>query len=434
MPVTIATTPRLGVPLRPLRRSSSDCILGGVCAGIAVRMGVRGRTLRIAFTISAFIFGLGLLLYVACWLVMTRSGEDQSIGQRVSHQRRNTRIVVLAIIVAMGLLLTVHSIAYQPFGAVHRVGAFQAGSSFVWTILFSAVAVVAIWRGASPDERVHLQGLLNAAPVVGTASSRGWKAVALRIIPGVILVVVGLRIMNQIGGVWGAAVPALIGAMALLFGVLIILAPWWLQTVRDLSSERRERVRVEERASMVAHIHDSVLQTLTLIERAAGSEVNVVRLARAQERELRQWLFDPNFANDSNKSPESFAALLATIENDVENDYGVKVELVVVGDCGADEGVRALAAAGREAAINAAKWSGASMISIFGEVEPATLSLFVRDTGSGFDLTTVASDRQGIALSIRQRMSQHGGEATINSTVGTGTEVQLRLARSTPHA
>jgi signal transduction histidine kinase len=396
-------------------------------------MGLRERTIRIAFTISAFVFGLGLLLYVALWLFMTRSGEDQSIAQRISHQRRETEIILLAAVVVLGLALSVHSIAFQHGGPFQRGGPFQGNSSFVWTILLSAVAVLAIWRGASPDERVHLQGLVNAAPVVGKASSRGWKAVVLRVVPGVVLVVVGLRIMNRIGGIWGAAVPALIGAMVLLFGVFVLLAPWWLQMVRDLSSERRERVRIEERASMVAHIHDSVLQTLTLIERAAGSESDVVRLARAQERELRQWLFDPDFDNHSNEAPESFAALLATIERDVENDYGVRVELVVVGDCSADEDVRALTAAGREAAINAAKWSGASMISIFGEVEPAALSLFVRDTGSGFDPSGVASDRQGIALSIRQRMAQHGGQATINSTLGAGTEVQLRLARSVAH-
>jgi signal transduction histidine kinase len=430
MPVTISPKPKLGVPLRPLRRSSTDGILGGICAGIAVRMGVRERTIRIVFSISAFVFGLGLLLYMALWLFMARSGEHQSIGQRISHQRRETEILLLAVIVVLGIALSVHSIAFHHGGPLRHGWFFQGNSSFVWAILLSAVAILAIWRGTSSEERVHLQGLVNAAPVVGKASSRGWKAVALRVIPGVILVVVGLRIMNRIGGVWGAAVPALIGAMVLLFGVFVLLAPWWLQMVRDLSSERRERVRIEERASMVAHIHDSVLQTLTLIERAAGSEVDVVRLARAQERELRQWLFDPNFDRDSKKAPESFAALLATIERDVENDYGVKVELVVVGDCSADENVRALVAAGREAAINAAKWSGASIISIFGEVEPAALSLFVRDTGSGFDLASVASDRQGIALSIRQRMSQHGGEATINTTIGTGTEVQLRLARS----
>jgi signal transduction histidine kinase len=178
---------------------------------------------------------------------------------------------------------------------------------------------------------------------------------------------------------------------------------------------------------MVAHLHDSVLQTLTLIERAAANESDVVRLARNQERELRQWLFSPETLTNASTS---FVGLVGAIEHDVENDYGVRVELVTVGDCVPDERVVALVAAGREAAINAAKWSEASSVSIFAEVEPTTISLFVRDRGVGFDLDAISADRQGIALSIRQRMSQLGGEAFINTAVGSGTEVQLVMPRS----
>jgi signal transduction histidine kinase len=186
-------------------------------------------------------------------------------------------------------------------------------------------------------------------------------------------------------------------------------------------------VRAEERAAMVAHLHDSVLQTLTLIERAAANGGDVTRLARNQERELRQWLFSPEtIANSST----SFVGLVGAIEHDVENDYGVKVELVTVGDCVPDERVLALVAAGREAAINAAKWSEASSVSIFTEVEPKSISLFVRDRGVGFDSDAIPADRQGVALSIRQRMAQFGGESIINTSVGAGTEVQLVMPRS----
>jgi signal transduction histidine kinase len=178
---------------------------------------------------------------------------------------------------------------------------------------------------------------------------------------------------------------------------------------------------------MVAHLHDSVLQTLTLIERAAANESDVVRLARNQERELRQWLFSPETVTNA---ATSFVGLVGAIEHDVENDYGVRVELVTVGDCVPDERVTAIVAAGREAAINAAKWSEATSVSIFTEVEPTTISLFVRDRGVGFDLDAIPADRQGIALSIRQRMSQFGGEVFINTDVGAGTEVQLVMPRS----
>ena len=178
---------------------------------------------------------------------------------------------------------------------------------------------------------------------------------------------------------------------------------------------------------MVAHLHDSVLQTLTLIERAAANESDVVRLARNQERELRQWLFSPETVTNASTS---FVGLVGAIEHDVENDYGVRVELVTVGDCVPDERATTLVAAGREAAINAAKWSQAQSVSIFTEVEPNSISFFVRDRGVGFDLDAIPADRQGIALSIRQRMSHLGGEAFINTTVGSGTEVQLVMPRS----
>jgi signal transduction histidine kinase len=418
MPVTTASKPILGVPQLPLRRSSSGGVLGGVCAGLAVRLGVRDRTIRVMFSVGALFFGFGLLLYVVVWLFLTRSGEDASIGSRLASKRRRARSLLLSLVVILAVLALLNALNLRGTGG------------FAWSLALSAIGLFAIWHGSSPEEKAHLEGLINAAPVMGAASSRGWKALVLRVVPGIVLVVVGLQILNRIGGVWGAAVPALLGAVVLLVGLLVLLAPWWLQNVRDLSSERRERVRIEERASMVAHIHDSVLQTLTLIERAAASESDVIRLARAQERELRQWLFNPDSVGISAPTDGSFATLLGAVENDVENDYGVKVQLVVVGDCPSDEKTRLLVAAGREAAINAAKWSTASTVSIFGEVEPAKVSLFVRDTGKGFDPDAVASDRQGIVLSIKQRMAQIGGATTIRSTLGHGTEVELVLPRA----
>jgi signal transduction histidine kinase len=178
---------------------------------------------------------------------------------------------------------------------------------------------------------------------------------------------------------------------------------------------------------MVAHLHDSVLQTLTLIERAAANEADVVRLARNQERELRQWLFSPETVTNASTS---FVGLVGAIEHDIENDYGVRVELVTVGDCVPDDRVTTMVAAAREAAINSAKWSEATSVSIFTEVEPAVISIFVRDRGVGFDVDAIPADRQGVALSIRQRMTQLGGDAVIATEVGSGTEVQLVMPRS----
>ena len=182
---------------------------------------------------------------------------------------------------------------------------------------------------------------------------------------------------------------------------------------------------------MAAHLHDSVLQTLLLIQKSATQPAEVVRLARNQERELRHWLFDPPQRHAHADGADSFAAVASDIERDVEEDYGIGVELIVVGDCGLDDALRALLAAGREAAVNAAKWSGTTNISIFAEVEPETVSLFVRDVGVGFDPDTVGDDHKGIAHSIVERMARHGGRATIRSAAGAGTEVELVMARAT---
>jgi len=178
-------------------------------------------------------------------------------------------------------------------------------------------------------------------------------------------------------------------------------------------------------------VHDSVLQTLALIQKNADQPQKVVQLARAQERELRSWLFDGRVGGDED---ETLVAAIRRLESEVESAHGVPVESVIVGDCPLDDDLRALVAAGREAAVNAAKWSGAPVISLYLEVEPNAVSLFVRDRGVGFDPGAVAADRRGLAESVRGRMARHGGTATVTSAPGRGTEVELRLARSTSRA
>ena len=415
MSITTASHAVVGSPLRPLRRGRDNCILGGVCGGFATRLGIKERNVRVIFALLTLFFGLGVLLYMTFWLVVTRSGEKHSIIQQIFQNRREAQFVLIAFIATLMLIITLQSTGSR------------TSDGFGWPLLMSAFAAFAVWRGASRDERSHLTDFLNSAPVIGSALSKSRKVIVLRVAIGAGLVIVGLHQLNHLGGVWGSAGSALIGTVVLVIGVAVIFAPWWLQNVRELTSERRERVRIEERAAMAAHLHDSVLQTLTLIERAAANEGDVVRLARNQERELRQWLFSPETRTDA---PTSFVGLVGAVEHDVENDYGVRVELVTVGDCVPDERVTTLVAAGREAAINAAKWSQAASISIFTEVETNSISVFIRDRGIGFDLDAIPADRRGIALSIRQRMSQLGGEAFINTTLGTGTEVQLVMPRS----
>jgi signal transduction histidine kinase len=227
-----------------------------------------------------------------------------------------------------------------------------------------------------------------------------------------------------------AMLRALGGVALVLAGVVLVLGPWWLRIARDLVVERQARARAEERADMAARVHDSVLQTLALIQRRADDPQKVVQLARAQERELRSWLFDGRAPGSIDGQGVTLAAGVRLIQQEVEAQHGVIVEAVTVGDCELDDDLSALLAAAREATVNAVKWSGASVVSIFAEVEPAEVSLFVRDRGRGFDPDAVPSDRKGLAESVRARMARRGGSATIRSAAGEGTEVSLTMPRA----
>jgi signal transduction histidine kinase len=417
--VSIESPPRavIGTPHRPFRRGVDNAILGGVCGGLAIRLGVNERTIRIIFSLLALVSGVGLLLYMLLWLTLPRANETQSIAHRLLGRRRELHRALFGLILVVGFIIVLDRLGIPNLGI------------YTWPFLLSLAALIGVWRGATPVEHKHLEELVRSAPLIRVPASPTKKNLLLRVLLGTVLVLLGLRTLSRLHGVWGGTTPVLFGTIILIAGVLILLAPWWLATLNELSGERRARVRVEERANVAAHLHDSVLQTLTLIERAAGDESAVVRLARNQERELRQWLFDPDH-RVADDEVGTYSSLLHAIEGEIESDYGVKVELVVVGDCAADDDVLALVAAGREAAINAARWSEAPLVSIYAEVEPTAVSLFVRDQGKGFDTEAIPHDRQGIALSIRQRMCQHGGSSSLKSTPGVGTEVQLSLPRT----
>jgi signal transduction histidine kinase len=242
---------------------------------------------------------------------------------------------------------------------------------------------------------------------------------------------VGIVELSRTGSFSGAALGVLVGTVLFVGGFLVIFAPWWIRTLRELSTERRERVRAQERADMAAHVHDSVLQTLSLIQKAAGDPREVVRLARSEERELRHWLFDPERLGRHGQRPESLAEAAAVIEREVEDSYGVGVEFIIVGDCPMDDGVAALVGACHAATVNAAKWSGCEQVAVFIEVEPGTVSAYVRDVGIGFEPALVPDDRQGIACSMVERMERVGGSVTVQSAPGAGTEVELKLPRAT---
>ncbi|HYL51104.1 MAG TPA: ATP-binding protein, partial [Acidimicrobiia bacterium] len=191
---------------------------------------------------------------------------------------------------------------------------------------------------------------------------------------------------------------------------------------------RRERIRADERAEVAAHLHDSVLQTLALVQRRANDPREVVRLARMQERELRSWLLAGGGPADTNGSA-SLGVALEEVAAAVEAERGVPVEVVRVRDCPFD-GMEALVLAAREAIVNAAQHSGANSVSVYLEVEADEATIFVRDRGSGFELGGVPDDRGGIRNSIVGRMTRAGGHAAVRSTPGEGTDVELVLPRA----
>jgi signal transduction histidine kinase len=260
------------------------------------------------------------------------------------------------------------------------------------------------------------------------AGSMSRRPLLLRVGAGVVLGIGGI-VLLVMGHTTKAALRPVGGALLVLAAIVVIFGPWWIALVRDLMSERQARALAEERAQMAAHVHDSVLQTLALIQRSADDPQHVVRLARAQERELRSWLFEGRppvtFSDDATTLSEGVSVL----QREVEASHGITVQVVMVGDCPLSDGLRALLDASREATVNAAKWSGAPQVSLYAEVEADVVMLFVRDRGPGFDPGAVPGDRQGIAQSIRARMIRFGGTAVIRSAPGEGAEVELSMPR-----
>jgi signal transduction histidine kinase len=265
--------------------------------------------------------------------------------------------------------------------------------------------------------------------VLGLAEGGRRSHSLLRIAAAVLLLVVGLGLLLA-GRTPHALLQPVAGVVLVMAAIVVGLGPWWLRIARDLVMERQARARAEERADMAARVHDSVLQTLALIQRRADQPQQVIQLARAQERELRSWLFDGPPPGSVAGQAMTLAAGVRLIQQEVEAQHEIAVEAVTVGDCELDDDLSALLAAAREATVNAAKWSGAPVVSLFAEVEPTEVVLFVRDRGRGFDPETVPGDRKGLAESIHARITRRGGSATIRSAPGEGTEVSLVMPRA----
>jgi signal transduction histidine kinase/phage shock protein PspC (stress-responsive transcriptional regulator) len=380
-------------------------VVAGVAGGVAAHLRLPVRAVRLAFVLTAISGGFGVVVYIWLWALVPTGGEtaaaDAPSGARNSSRRgSSTRlgdVVVGGLLLAGGLVVLGGQIGWQvPLGALLPLFVVLGGAALVYTQL---------------DE---VQGSRWAS---GGASGR---VTALRVAVGVVLVLGGvlLAVVGSTDVAYAGRV--LVAVAAMLGGALLVLAPWGIRLWRDLGAEREARVRDAERADIAAHLHDSVLQTLALIQRSSDDAAQVVRLARAQERDLRSWLYGGVAAAGTLEGRVRSAA------EDVEDLHGVAVDLVVVGDRPLDERGEALVAALREAMVNAVRHAGAPVM-VYVETGPDGVEAFVRDRGPGFDLAAVAGDRHGVRESIIARMQRHGGTAVVRSLPGEGTEVRLAL-------
>jgi signal transduction histidine kinase len=371
---------------------------------------------RIVFVVGGVLSGgFVALVYLIAWLFLPMAGAEANIASKAMSDRRG---IALAAGLASLLLLGI------PVASALHAG--WLGNS-AWSLVVGSAALVLIWRNAPQDEQALIRRL--AEPLLGLTAGRRKTGLVLRCLAAIMLAVGGVAALQSAHENIRLLQP-LAGVGLLISAVVVLFGPWWLRIARDLVIERQARIRAEERADVAARVHDSVLQTLALIQRRADQPQQVIQLARAQERELRSWLFDGRAPGSIDGTDMTFAGGVKLIQQEVEAQHGIAVEAVTVGDCPLDDDLSALLAAAREATVNAAKWSGADVVALFAEVEPREVSLYVRDRGKGFDPAAVPADRKGLAESVHARMTRRGGSATVRSALGEGTEVALTMPRA----
>ncbi len=352
-------------------RDRANGVVAGVAAGIGRALEVDPTLVRLLFALLSLAGGAGIALYLAGALLMPSAAGERTSGKRT------------AIGLALLLLATIAAL-----NGLGLPGFLQAAAAL------GAAGVFFLWR--------------RRQRLVGTA----------------LLVVAALLLLTR--GETGAGGPLLTPA-AFAGGLLLVVGPWLWRTAQERDAERTRRIRSEERAEVAARVHDSVLQTLALVQREADDPKRVAQLARRQERELRGWLYPEGqlFQEDT------LVAAIGNAAAEVEELHGVKVEVASAGNAPLDDDARAVVLAAREAMANAARFSGADEVSVYAEAEPDAINVFVRDRGAGFDRSAVPAERRGIAESIEGRMARHGGTATVTTTPGEGTEVALTLPRET---
>ena len=406
--VTIGGVQQQPVPATApkLFRATRGRMVAGVARGLAEHLGIDVLIVRIAFVVLTFAGGAGIAMYAAFWAFVPAAGvtaarvDGQLPAKRDRFGERGQYLALGALTV--GGVLIVQSLGLGLPGAL------------LWPLALTGFGAAVLWRQADETQRLRWRQ---------AAAGRARLPALPTTIGGALLVLAGAATFLAYHGQLRQVRNGLLATVVLVTGVAVITGPWWLGTVRALSSERRARIREQERAEIAAHLHDSVLHTLALIQRHVEDPREVQRLARSQERELRGWLYRP--AVDQEKD---FGRVLERIVAEVEDAHGVTIESVVVGECAVNEGLVATLQAAREAMVNAAKHAGTGSISVYAEIEPGKVTLFVRDRGHGFDPDAIPEDRLGVKESILGRMERHGGKAFLRTSPGEGTEVRLEMS------
>lgn len=398
-------------------RSRGDRVLGGVAGGLARRLGVDALLVRIGFVVLAAAGGLGVLAYLLLWALLEEEPVDEPADgplpwawpPRPAVPLSPRRLIALGLMALGGLLL------------VRRLGLWL-GDGLVWPIVLVAAGSAIVWaRGTADTGARRARRGPDRAPPPSVVSA---PASPLRIALGTLLALAGVAGFLAANVTLSAVRDLGLALLAATIGLGLLLAPWLWRLATQLTAERRERIRQEERAELAAHLHDSVLQTLALIQRASDRPRRMVALARRQERELRAWLYGGATARPT----ATLAGAVASLGEEVETTHGIEVEVVVVGDAELDAALEALLGAVREACVNTAKHAGVGRVDVYVEAaDDEQVVAFVRDRGRGFDPDAVAADRRGIRDSIVGRLARHGGTAAVVSRPGEGTEVELTV-------
>ncbi|NBE96500.1 PspC domain-containing protein [Nonomuraea sp. KC401] len=384
-------------PYRRMMRPMEGRLIGGVAQGLATQLSLDPVVIRLMFVLLSAVNGVGMVAYAVLWMIAPK----QPYRGAAPPPRDWSQLAAFSAI----------GVALLAFGWL--TGASQGGIGML-PFAVGGIGALILWQQADPERRKNWMS--------GAALSMRKNRV--RSLLGVALVVIGGAGFLAAQGELAQASQGLLFTGVVVGGLAVIAAPWLAGLWKELQLERRERIRQEERAEVAAMVHDSVLHTLTLIQRVAHDQREVTRLARAQERDLRNWLYQP--AQDADAT---VAAAVRRIAAEEEDAHGVPIEVVCVGDIDLDSAgkLAAMLKASRQAMVNAAKYSGSPSISVYTEVEGEEVAIFVKDRGKGFDLEAVPLDRMGIRESIIGRMERHGGAARVRTEPGEGTEVMLTM-------